>query len=137
MFTMSQHFYTLCGEERRRLERMIMSICLNWFPISGLGKRGGKWLWIYCWQNSGIGVIDTVGNKLVFIYEPNWYPFPFLEGSIVDSKHLIKIIESVIWKSSGRFERGKDGHSSHLDHLPPPQIGYITKIIRLFILHSK
>ena len=43
--------------------------------------------------------------------------FLFLEGSIVDSKHLIKIIESVIWKSSGRFEREKGGHSSHLDHL--------------------
>ena len=74
----------------------------------------------YYWQNTGNGVIDTEGNKLVFIYEPNWYPFPFLEGSIVDSKHLIKIIESVIWKSSGRFERGKDGHSSHLDHFNEP-----------------
>ena len=48
--------------------------------------------------------------------------FLFLEGSIVDSKHLIKIIESVIWKSSGRFEREKGGYSSHLDHSPNLQI---------------
>ena len=91
-------------------------------PFGRLYKNGGFYLKgseneFCCWQNSGIGVIDTVGNKLVFIYEPNWYPFPFLEGSIVDSKHMIKIIESVIWKSSGRFERKKSWGSSHLDHL--------------------
>ena len=35
-YTSCQHLYTLCGKERRR-ERM-MSICLTWFPIGGLGE---------------------------------------------------------------------------------------------------
>ena len=37
MFTICQHFYTLCREERRRIERM-MSICLTMVPIGGLGE---------------------------------------------------------------------------------------------------
>jgi len=37
MFTKCQHLYTLCGEERRRIERR-MSICLTRFPIIGLGE---------------------------------------------------------------------------------------------------
>ena len=37
MFTSYQDYYTLGGEVRISREKM-MSICLTWFPISGLGK---------------------------------------------------------------------------------------------------
>ena len=37
MFTIFQDYYTLGGEERRRIERM-MSICFTWFPISGFRR---------------------------------------------------------------------------------------------------
>jgi hypothetical protein len=35
MSAICQDLYTLGGEERRRIERM-MSRCFTWFPISGL-----------------------------------------------------------------------------------------------------
>ena len=35
--TICQQLYTLGGEEVRRIER-IMSSCLTWFPIGGLGE---------------------------------------------------------------------------------------------------
>ena len=38
MFAICQDYYALGGEERRRIERVIMSICLTWFPIGGLGE---------------------------------------------------------------------------------------------------
>ena len=37
MFTICQHFFSLGGEVRRSIERM-MSRCFTWFPISGLGE---------------------------------------------------------------------------------------------------
>ena len=37
MSTICQHLTTLCGEERRRIERR-MSIYFTWFPIHGLGE---------------------------------------------------------------------------------------------------
>ena len=46
MFTIFQDYYTLGGEERRRIERM-MSMCLTWFPISGLGEP-------YIYHDSGV-----------------------------------------------------------------------------------
>jgi len=37
MFTICQHLNTLCGEERRRIERM-MRVCFTWFHIGDLGE---------------------------------------------------------------------------------------------------
>ena len=64
MFTICQHFYTLCGEERRRNER-IMSRCLTWVPFGGLGKPKlyqNMWCftrkWDFTWR-----VSDSVKNQ--------------------------------------------------------------------------
>ena len=47
IITSCQKFYTLGGEERRRNMEKIMSICLTWFPIGGLGEP-------YIYHDSGV-----------------------------------------------------------------------------------
>ena len=81
IITSCQKFYTLGGEERRRIERM-MSMCFTWFPISGFRRTQyitgfgliykevecyleGIWLWRTRYSNESLDVPEVLGNPCV------------------------------------------------------------------------